>query len=253
MHPAPPLVCLGVLAAACATPPSPQIVGARDARIAAPEPAPASAPAPQEAPRGGGPRTALPTRWRAGDVTLQGFLGASFFELSTEGGSKLALDDEDATFPTVGGGAQWKLAGSGIDFGLEGLLQFAWNGNVAAFVSTGGGAAVAVDVDLLVFDLYAGPFVSCVLGKDARVYAGAGPLLRWGIYDQNGPTTATSGDGDGFGVGWYARTGVDFSVARNMMLGVVVRWSDTTMDVGGGFGDLDVHGFDTAITVTQTF
>lgn len=258
MRNSPSIVC-GLFLAACAWAPAPSaaLPGGHETALAndsAVAPAIAPAPAhetPQQDPQAGRPRTKLPSNWRPGDVTLQGFLGVSFFELSTE--SITPLEDEDATFPTIGGGAQWKLAGDRLDFGVEGLLQFAWNGDIAAFVSTGGGTAVAVDVNLLVFDLYGGPFVNCMLGGKARAYAGAGPVLRWGSYDQESQSSLGAGDGDGFGVGYYARAGIEFEVSRNSMIGFAARWSDAEMDLSGRIGDLDLNGVDFVITVTQGF
>ena len=204
---------------------------------------PPTAPAPQ---RG-------PMRWREGQVVKQGYFGAAFLEIERSGGSLAPLFDDDFSSPTLGGGAQVKLSGDKVDFGLEGLLALSWRGDVAAFASTGGGAAVAVDVDLLVWDLYGGPFVSVFLGDRMRVYASAGPLIRWGWYDQDGPTAFTSGDGSGFGWGYYARTGIEFGIARNMMIGVAARWTDTEIDLSGGFGDLEVRGVEALLTVTHGF
>jgi hypothetical protein len=197
------------------------------------------------------PRSAPPpARWRPGQAAFQGYLGAAFVEVSREG-SAFDLQDDDATMPVIGGGAQWKLAGDKLDFGFESLLSFAWGGDLAGSVSTGGGAAFAVDVDVLVFDFLGGPFVGAFLGDRARIYAAAGPVLRWGVYDQDGPTALTSGDGSGFGVGYYARTGIEFGVARSTMIGVGALWSDVELDLSGGLGDLDVDGFQAFVTVTQ--
>src|SRR5262245_28583781 len=115
--------------------------------------------------------------WRPGEAALQGYLGASWLELDTKGNSIASIQDDDISFPTIGGGGQWKLAGDQVDFGLEALFAFSWRGNVAAFAVGGGGAAVAVDVDLLMWDVYGGPFLSIPLGGRARIYGGAGPLL----------------------------------------------------------------------------
>jgi hypothetical protein len=204
---------------------------------------PATAPVPQ-----GGPM-----RWREGQAVKQGYFGAAFLEIERSGGNLAPLIDDDFSSPTLGGGAQVKLSGKKIDFGIEGLLALSWRGDVAAFASTGGGAAIAVDVDLLVWDLYGGPFVSMFLGDRTRIYASAGPLIRWGWYDQDGPTAFTSGDGSGFGWGYYARTGIEFGVARNMMIGVAARWTDTEIDLSGGFGDLEVRGVEALVTVTHGF
>jgi hypothetical protein len=191
--------------------------------------------------------------WRAGEAAMQGYFGASFLSLNTEGGGIANIDDDDVSFPTIGGGAQWKLAGDEIDVGLEGLLAFSWRGNVAAFAVGGGGAAVAVDVDLLMFDLYGGPFVSMFLGDKVRIYGAAGPLMRWTLYDQDGPSNVFSGNGDGFGFGYYARAGVEFALSRGTMIGVCARWTDVAVDLGGSLGDLDMNGFEALLTISQGF
>src|SRR5262245_43392781 len=199
------------------------------------------------------PRPAPASSWRKGEAALQGYIGAAFETLDTEGGSIANLEDDDISFPTIGGGAQWKLAGDEIDFGAEGLLSFAWRGNVAAFAVGGGGAAVAVDIDTLIFDFYGGPFVGAFLGDKTRVYVGAGPLMRWCLYDQDGPTGFTSGHGDGFGFGYYARAGIEFALSRGSMIGVCARWTDVEVDLNGPLGDLEAHGVEALLTISQGF
>lgn len=169
---------------------------------------------------------------------MQGYFGAAVNQLERSGGG-VRVEADDVELPAIGGGAQWKLAGDKIDLGLEGLLGFNWRAGSTAFVVGGGGAAVAVDVDMFVMDLYGGPFASMFLGDALRVYAGAGPLMQWAFYDESG---VTSEDGSGFGLGYYARTGFDFQVGRNALLGFGVRWADSSIDVGGNLGDVDVDG-----------
>lgn len=184
-------------------------------------------------------------------VVFQGYFGAAFYELEGEGSS---AQDADSTFPTIGGGAQWNMLGeNNLRLGLEGLLAFGWQSNISAFASGGGGAAVAVNVDLLIIDLFGGPFGSIFLGENVRVYGGAGPLMQWATYDQDGPSSQTSGEGDGFGFGYYARTGIDIAITPNNMIGFGVRWSDATVDLSGGVNDVDVSGLQAMVTVTQGF
>jgi len=198
-------------------------------------------------------RTPPTNHWRRGEVALQGYFGASFDEVSRQGGSTGDYHNNDTTFPTLGGGAQWKLAGESVDIGLEGLMGIGWRGNVEGFVAGGGGAAVAVSVDLFLLELYGGPFASVTLGDGMRLYAGAGPMMEWAFYDQSSVNPLASGSGDGFGVGWYARTGIEFNVSRGSMVGLGVRWSQVTMDMSGGLGDLEVDGFLVMLTLSQGF
>jgi hypothetical protein len=131
------------------------------------------------------------------------------------------------------------------------MLSFGWQSNATAIAAGGGGAAVIVDVGLFVFDLYGGPFLSKFIGDKVRVYVSGGPLLEWVNYDQD--SLAFGGSGSGFGVGGYARTGIEFIVSPHMMVGLGLRWSKSTVDLNNNLGNLDLQGFQTVLTVTQGF
>jgi len=196
-------------------------------------------------------------RWEKGHAAMQGFFGASFYDtVERTGGSTPDVDgsDEDASqAPVIGGGGQWKLAGERVDLGLEAMFGFSGRANATAFAAGGMGAAIAVDVDMLLFELYGGPFASVFLGDNARVYASAGPLMQWADYEQDSSVAGIDEDGSGFGTGWYARTGIEFGVGHGTMAGLGVRWSDSTIDLGSDVGDLDLEGFQVVLTVTRGF
>jgi hypothetical protein len=224
---------------------------------AGPQPAADPAPSPDLAaspdlapePDAQGPqRQASGPRWRRGQALQQGFIGVSTYdEVSREGGRFPSLDgdqgDLDEMF-LLGGGGQWKLSGDELDFGMEAFLALQGRGDAEGFIVGGGGAAVAVDVDLMIFDLYGGPMVSTFLGDSLRIYVGAGPMIGWAFYDQ------ASVDGSGFGYGLYARTGLDIVLGR-FMVGAATRWTDAHYDLGGGLGDIDLDGFQWMITFTH--
>jgi hypothetical protein len=184
---------------------------------------------------------------------LQGFFGwTDYSKVSVEDGLGDHVDGDNGdvdSMPFIGGGAQYKLGGDRISFGLEGMFSFGGRANAAAVAVGGGGAVVAVDVDLFVFDLYGGPFVSIPLGDKMRVYAATGPLLQWGDYDQHGNNLHASGSG--FGSGWYARTGFEFDVGSHTYLGFGARWSDSNIDLSGTPHDLDLEGLEYMITVSR--
>jgi hypothetical protein len=196
-------------------------------------------------------------RWAPGQMVLQGFFGVNSWETAeVDGGSGGLVDwseDDAGEAPVIGGGAQWKLGGERIDFGLEAMFSFAWRSNATAFVVGGSGAAVAVDVDSLVFEIYGGPVANIFVGDKARVYVSAGGLMEWVDYDQGSIAAGISDSGSGFGTGWYARTGFEFALDNHSMLGLGVRWSDSSVDLDGGLGDLDLEGFQVALTVTNGF
>jgi hypothetical protein len=203
----------------------------------------------------GAPAPRQRARWARGQTVMQGFFGVTEFDdFAVDGGSFGQIDgggEDAAELPLLGGGAQTKLGGDKIDFGLEGIFSMGWRSNATAFAIGGGGAAIAVDVDTFLLELYGGPFANMFLGEVGRVYASVGPLVEWADYDQE--IGGAHDSGSGFGFGFYARTGIEFAIGRRTMLGVGTRWSDSTIDLDGGLGDLEMQGFQFLVTVTQGF
>lgn len=191
-------------------------------------------------------------RWSISEAYLQGFIGVSQFKTAEVTGGPIDVDGDDGDLdqvPYIGGGGQWKLGGERFDWGLEGMLGFGGRANTTAFVAGGGGALIAVDVDLLILEFYGGPFINRFIGDKLRVYGAAGPLFQFVDYDQKGATIQDD-SGTGFGFGGYARAGFEFLLPNHMWLGIGVRWSDTTVDLGT-VGDLDMEGFLGLITLTR--
>ncbi len=191
--------------------------------------------------------------WPAGYTVMQGFFGASIFDtIETTGGTEPSVDGSGeglSQLPAIGGGAQWKLAGEQVDFGFEGMISFNWRADATAFALGGGGAVVAVDVDLFLFDLYGGPFLSVFLGDRWRAYVAGGPMMQWAEWDQSDDTV--DGDTSGFGTGFYARGGIELRVMPGVMVGAGVRWIDSTIDLGSDLGNLDLSGFEYVLTVSH--
>lgn len=191
--------------------------------------------------------------WPAGHTVMQGFFGADIFDtIETSGGTTPAVDGSGeglSQLPAIGGGAQWKLSGERVDFGFEGMISFGWRADATAIAVGGGGALIAVDVDLLLIDLYGGPFLSVFLGDRWRAYVAGGPMMQWAEWDQSDDTLDE--DSSGFGTGFYARGGLELRVMPGVMVGAGVRWMDSTIDLGSDLGDLDLQGFQYAVTVSH--
>jgi opacity protein-like surface antigen len=171
--------------------------------------------------------------------------------ITREGGNSPDIETDNDQFPVIGGGAQWKMAGEKVDFGFEGMFMLSWRADIAAFVAGGGGTAVAIDVDLLLVELFAGPYVSVFLGQNDRwrAYAAAGPQIEWVDYEQSGESLDDSDTG--FGTGVYARGGLEYVVAPGLLVGIGVRWADLTVDLGSNLGDLELDGIQYLLTVTR--
>jgi hypothetical protein len=181
---------------------------------------------------------------------MQGFVGAGVYDsITREGGDTPDIETDNDQFPVIGGGAQWTLGGARVDFGFVGLFAASWRANIAAFVAGGGGAAVAIDVDVLLIELFGGPYVSAFLGDRWRAYAAAGPQIEWVDYDQSGGSL--DDDGSGFGTGFYARGGLEYVVSPGLLVGFGVRWADLSVDLGSNLGDLELDGIQYLLTVTR--
>lgn len=193
-------------------------------------------------------------RWEIGQVLLQGFIGVGYPQSVTleGGGDPVEIDDSQLdNLPVIGGGAQLKLAGEAIDFGVEAMMSFAFRSDLQAFAVGGGGAVVALDVDVLVLDFFGGPFVSKLLGDRIRVYAGAGPIVQYLEYSQRDDAGTMDVDTSGFGAGFYTRGGIEFLLPGGTLVGFGVRYSESDVDLGSGFNDFELSGMQALITVTR--
>lgn len=189
--------------------------------------------------------------WPVGRSMMQGLIGVTDFDDVTRNDGSNDVDSDGGDLeevPLIGGGGQWKLGGERIDWGLEGLLSIGWRANAEAFAIGGGGAVVAVDVDLLLIDLYGGPFVSLFLGDRFRVYGAVGPLMQWADYSES--TSTLDQSGSGFGYGGYARAGLEMRVPGDMLIGLGVRWSESEVDLGS-LGDLEIDGLQYVVTFSR--
>jgi hypothetical protein len=236
---------IGALLAGCAAPPAPPALAAPE--LAAWSSVPQRFPPPEER----DPR--LGPRWQAGEVRPTGYLGITQYEdiTLTRGGEgpNLAQDDDLQT-PTIGGGFLFKLGGEAIDLGVEAMLSISGRGSVSAFVSGSGGTAVLVDIDLLICDLYGGPFASVWIADKWRLYGSAGPLVQFAGYDQQGVDESFDEDGSGFGTGWYGRAGLEYFTSWGTSVGIGVRYIDSNIELDDFIGEIDAVGMEYAITVT---
>jgi opacity protein-like surface antigen len=194
------------------------------------------------------------TNMRRGQTLAQGMIGTSVYDdIERSGGDSPPTEDQTDSLEqafTLGGVFQHAIWGDKVDAGLEvgGTLGFRTGGGFV--YAGGGGLVVAVDIDMYIFELFGGPFVSMPLGDKLRVYGGAGPLLQFSSWGQTGDGVDESGTG--FGSGLYARTGLEFLLSRNMLLGFGVRWSDSRTSLGGGLGDVDLQSTQGLVTITSS-
>jgi hypothetical protein len=170
---------------------------------------------------------------------LQGMLGVGFYDLELEPEGVSTEVDVDNPF-LMGFSVQQLVTPQNrkLDFGLEGGATVGIHTQEVSGVAGGSGAVIVIDSEVVLSDLFGGGFVSLDIGRQARLYAGAGPLLQygWANFDQDDTSGTTDNDSSdsAAGVGYYARTGFEFRIHDGTM-GVTVRWVDADLD----FDDLD--------------
>ena len=164
------------------------------------------------------------------------------------------VDNNGMTLPLLGGVFQHPVSGDRTQLGVEGGFTFGWQGDVIGVAVGGGNVVVAADNDVFLTDIFVGAYADTLLGDKTRVYVGAGPLLQWvnlniDWEDPNSGHVHTSENG--FGYGYYARTGLEVMVRPGMYVGLGVRWIDAKVDLSGIVNEFDTEGMQYFLTFTE--
>lgn len=196
-----------------------------------------------------------------GQIVAQGLLGVAFFErVEHRGGanpSRSGSVGDLETMPVASGMWQQVFGGEELDWGLEAGLGLGYRNGHDRVDSEHGGGPVEVDVDLLLIDVSGGGFLSMPLGERARIYAGAGPLLQLADYAQEGTDPVSSEEidreGQGIGIGLYARTGIEVIAPNDVILGFGLRWVESSLSLDDDLGRLEVGGAQLFLTISDGF
>lgn len=183
---------------------------------------------------------------RGRDPLAQGWLGVS--ELQSD------EFERDGELPVIGGAFQQPLGGRAANLGFEAGLSFEWEGDLRSVSGGGGGLTVVADNDVLLADLFVGPYGEIVLAERWRFYAASGALLQYGACDAeiNDPSTGlTEVEEDALGGGVYARGGLEFVLPSGASLGLGVRWVDAELDFGPEIGSYDLERVQWLFTLTR--
>jgi hypothetical protein len=192
-----------------------------------------------------------------GDDALlgQGFVGLAWMNeverTDSDGAGIDGASDDLAWLPVLGGGLQ-RRTGEGENFywGYEVLGSASWTGGADLQRNGPGSESSNVSVDLFVLDLYGGPFVGFEFAELWHAYGSFGPLIEYAQWDQvSGPEEEIA---KGFGLGVYARIGVDYSGWSDSRMGLALRWSKTNVDLGSADGDVDLSGLRLVFTLLRS-
>ncbi|MBN2161504.1 MAG: hypothetical protein JXR25_17480 [Pontiellaceae bacterium] len=193
------------------------------------------------------------------DFTAQGLIGAVRFDHLefNIADSADARTTHLSTLPQIGGAWGTLPIGERLQFGLETAFLVGFQVDKINYLRLGGGGLqVSLSTTLWLFDLSGGAYANLYLdeAKRVRLYAGAGPLMMYANY-RNDRSFSDNSDSEvetytAFGVGAYARAGVEYRVENFGMVGLAVRsqWADIDLQDAGGSDSL----YGTAVFATFT-
>ena len=195
------------------------------------------------------------------DYNVQALLGAAKFE-------GLKFDVDGATekidlslFPQLGGAWGTTPIGNYFQYGLECSFLFGFMADdISLWSSSGGGTWVRISASMWMFDLAGGGYMSLYLNKSRslRVYLAGGPLMTYFDYrtrdddDASIPEDCDQNE-SAFGIGVYARTGVEFRVYDAGMLGMGIRGTWNTVNLSEVGGNSDLTGVAAFVSFTAGF
>jgi hypothetical protein len=197
-------------------------------------------------------------------TAVQALIGATHFNnlvldvsYSTDG--SIEAGTEYTWMPLIGISGQLPyMQAETFSAGLEGSALGGWRSRRVTVAGRNGALFVRFYNSLLLLDLSMGLYLSAGLGSAARVYAGAGPLLMFGISDIDTREVSTQGPAhnyrhdrsSAFGVGLYGRGGIEFRLADRSLMGVGVRAFWTELDFDNVRDETRVRGVQFMITYT---
>jgi hypothetical protein len=196
------------------------------------------------------------------NYTVQALLGAVQFE-------NLKFDVSDSAesaeidlslIPQLGGAWGTMPKGNRFQYGLECSFLLGFMVDKINYLSAGGsGLYVSISTSMWMFDLAGGPYANLFLDKNnkLRLYGGVGPLMTYADYqadkDYNDSTPNENSSESAFGIGVYARTGIEFRVHERGMLGLGARGTWAHVDVSDVGGSSDLVGIAGFVTYTAGF
>jgi len=161
--------------------------------------------------------------------------------------------------PQIGGAWGTRPWGKGaLQFGLEATFLFGFQVDEINYITAGGsGLRVSIDASMWMFDLAGGAYMNYFIGKNrnVRLYVAGGPLLIYSDYQVDRDYADATQDDESesesaFGLGIYARTGLEFRIYEYGMLGLGIRGNWANLDFTEVGGSSDLSGLAAYITFT---
>jgi hypothetical protein len=212
---------------------------------------------------------ATPAVQAASGPFLQGVVGAGIF---TSDSLTFRLPPEESgeekdlsTMPFIGFIGQHLFAGDRTQLGVEGGILFGWRSRSSSVLVGPNQVAVKIDSSFWLLDLSAGVCLNQRLGPRWRLYLAAGPTMVFGEYDADEDVRTAEGADDPaaaavrggseseFGVGGYARVGLEYEFAPQSLVGFSVRGLASNMEFDNTVESSRVRGVQAFVTFTRNF
>jgi hypothetical protein len=197
------------------------------------------------------------------NYTVQGLLGAVQYEnLKFDAPNSGGQTEVDVSIlPQIGGAWTTLPIGDRFQVGLETTFLLGFRFDKINYIYAGsGGTYISLSTSMWMFDFSGGAYANFFLdqGKKVRLYVGGGPLMAYAAYrtesQYDDGTTPTETDNESaFGIGAYARTGIEFRVQERGTLGVGVRGSWSSVDFTQFGGSSELVGIAAFVTYTAGF
>lgn len=171
------------------------------------------------------------------------------------------------SIPYLGGAVQMPTKNDLFGYGMEAGGFVSWKNDEVSYLATsgpdGGKLRVRVDNSFFLFETFLGAYGSFKPADRLRFYTGAGPLFVYARAESEDleqseddipvdPEEGSNSDND-FGIGWYARVGVDLGVTNDTWIGLNVRHINADLDLSKSVGKFDIDGEMYLFSVTHRY
>ena len=194
------------------------------------------------------------------NYTVQALLGAVKYDklkFDNTDGTTEPLETDLSTIPQLGGAWGTLPKGDRFQYGLVCSFLLGFKFDEVKYASAGGsGLTVVLSTSMWMFDFAGGGYINLCLTDNVRLYGAAGPLMVYADYrserEETGAVTdETYKDSESaFGLGVYARTGIEFRIHEKGMLGLGVRGNWSNVDFSDVGGSSDISGIAGFVTYT---
>ncbi|MDF7799709.1 hypothetical protein P4C99_09540 [Pontiellaceae bacterium B1224] len=189
-----------------------------------------------------------------GNFTIQALLGGVQYDgldfTSPDGTNTTDM----ASLPQLGGVWSTVPKGDKLSFGLECTFLLGFKFDDTSYYAGNNNIYVSASSYLWLIDFSGGGYANLMLGKKARLYGAAGPLIMLSFYgskqEYTSGTPNSSQSETAYGFGAYARAGLEFEVHNGGYLGAGVRCNWSNIDFDAVSNSSDVSGIAGFITYT---